>query len=338
MAYIPNELYVGFRSDGEDTLTCFMTPYAKDSAFTKRKKTIDDWRSKEMNSLIVPNKAQNGFRLVDTSRRYRTNNVLFRIIHPEFGAEFEISAENFMDILQNSDVIKGEIQEKLLIIRDGSKNILVIENSPEHLGSSNVDDNGKEIFLSKKDYNIGDRISVKGLGDVIYFGKNKVHYNDLDYQHIYGNNYSTGKIKFFLKNNCVDEHIYFIESENKVRTSTAPPKVLKFHESTNKTIEDVIGATIGWGNDIIYEVGELKDDSEYEYKLVPVKNSYGTKFIPVGNNQHEAVYYYNNQYSSYGTVILRDDGTIVDVNTNSRTGAYKPATGIIFYDWVKVRK
>ena len=48
--------------------------------------------------------------------------------------------------------------------------------------------------------------------------------------------------------------------------------------------------------------------------------------------------YYNKQYASYGTVILRDDGTIVDVNTNSRTGAYKPATGITFFDWVKVRK
>lgn len=338
MAYIPNELYVGFRSDSEDTLTCFMTPYAKDSAFTKRKKTIDDWASKEMNSLIVENKPQNGFRLVDTSRRYRTNNVLFRVIHPEFGAEFEISAENFMEILQNSDVIKGEIQEKLLIIREGAKNILVIENSPQHLGSSNVDEKGKEIFLSKNDYKVGDRISVKGMGDVIYFGKNKVHYNDLDYQHVYANNYSTGKINFILKSNCEDAYIYYVESEKKVLTSSAAPKVLKFHESTNKTIEDVIGATIGWGNDIIYEVGDLKDASEYEHKLVPMSKTYGIKFINAGGGQYEAVYYYNGQYSTYGTVILRDDGVIVNVNVSSRTGNYKSATGVSFYDFVKVRK
>lgn len=337
MAYIPNELYVGFRSDGEDTLTCFMTPYAKDSAFTKRKKTIDDWASKEMNTLIVDNKPQNGFRLVDTSRRYRTNNVLFRVIHPEFGAEFEITAENFMEILQNSDVVKGEIQEKLLIIRDGAKNVLVIENSPQHLGSSNVDENGKEIFLSKKDYKEGDRISVKGIGDVIYLGKNKIHYNGLDYQHSYSGYQHTG-IKFLLKNSCLHEYIYFIESENNVRTSSTPPKVLKFHESTNKTIEDVIGATIGWGNDVIYEVGELKDASEYEHKLVPMTNTYGIKFINAGAGQHEAVYYYNGQYSTYGTVILRDDGVIVNVNVNTRTGNYQSATGITFYDFVKVRK
>ena len=305
MAYIPNKLYVGFRADGEDTLTCFMTPLAKDSAFAKRKKTIDDWASKEMDSTEITNDARTGFRLVDTSRRWNSNNVVFRVIHPEVGAEFEISAENLSNIMSNTDIIKGEIQDKLLLIREGSKNILVIEGSPEHMGSSQVDENGKELFLKKDEYAIGDRISVKGWGECIYFGKNTLHSICLETNSYHSTN-------FKLADSKDDGYIIFLENRNEVRVLKALPKVLKKMESTNMTIDCVIGAGYGYREEI-YDVGDYKGDDAYEYKVVPFDNEWGYALLKNGSN-YDIVHKSGNRYIEYGTFVLCEDGKLVSVS------------------------
>lgn len=328
MAYIPNKLYVGFRADGEDTLTCFMTPLAKDSAFTKRKKTIDDWSSKEMDSTEITNDPRTGFRLVDTSRRWNSNNVVFRVIHPEVGAEFEISAENLSNIMSNTDIIKGEIQDKLLLIREGSKNILVIEGSPEHMGSSQVDENGKELFLKKDEYAIGDRISVKGYGECVYFGKSTVHTICLD-SHGYNSS------NFSLKEKSEDGYVLFFEKDNEVRVLKAVPKVLKKMESTTLTIDCVIGAEYSY-RDTVYDVGDHKGSDAYEYKIVPFAESWGYALIKTGSD-FEIVHKSGNRYTPYGTYVFREDGKFVSINYTANQ-MHQSVTGKTFYKVSKVLK
>lgn len=330
MAYIPNKLYVGFRADNEDTLTCFMTPLANDSAFTKRKKTIDDWASKDMSSTEISNEPRTGFRLVDTSRRWNSNNVVFRVIHPEVGAEFEISAENLSNIMSNTDIIKGEIQDKLLLIREGSKNILVIENSPEHKGSSEVDDNGKELFLKKDDYNIGDRVSVKGVGEVIYLGKNKVHYYEFTI-----NTYGASTVK--LNEGNESGHILYDNLAKKCYIHSAP-KVLKNLGSTEFTVNDIIGTNFGYRG-VVYEVGDLKEPEYYEYKLQKNDNTYSYSLLKNGSN-YEAVYKHGNQYSSYGSVTVDlPTGIISNITQFSTRSSYQQITnGMEFYQLIKVLK
>ena len=321
MAYIPNKLYVGFRADGEDTLTCFMTPLAKDSAFTKRKKTIDDWASKEMNSTEITNEPRDGFRLVDTSRRWNSNNVVFRVIHPEVGAEFEISAENLSNIMSNTDIMKGEIQDKLLLVREGSKNILVIEGSPEHLGSSNVDENGKELFLSKDEYSIGDRISVKGWGECVYFGKSKIQTISIDSKGYNSTN-------FLLEEKQDEGYVLFFDHNNEVKISTKVPKVLKKMESTGLTIDSVIGAKNGY-RETVYDVGEPKGSDVYEYKLIPFTEEWGYALIKNGSN-YDIVHKSGNRYTPYGTYVFREDGKFVLI-TSTTNHMHHSSTGKTFY-------
>ncbi len=330
MAYIPKKLYVGFRAVNDDTLTCFMTPLSDDAAFVKRKKTIDDWSSKEMQAVEITNEPRSGFRLVDTSRRWNSNNVVFRVIHPEVGAEFEISAENLSNIMSNTDIIKGEIQDKLLIIREGSKNILVIEGSDEHKGSSEVNDKGKEIFIPKSEYTIGDRIMVKGVGECVFFGKNKIHsmcVSNTDHYH---------NINFYSKEYSDEGYILFNDSTKKVSLISSLPKVLKKVESTNYKLQDLIGSDYSYKG-IIYDVGDLKDKDQYTYTLIPVTELYGYCFIKNGSN-YDAVYRSNLMHCNYGSVKLSEDGSITQLSGSLKSTPYVSGNGTTYYDFVKVIK
>lgn len=244
MAYIPNKFYCGFKSVGDDCLLGFMTPLAKDSAYDKRKSTIDAWRDTKMDATEVSNDPVTGFRFMDTERRYRTNNVLFRVFHPAIGAEFEITAENLLSLMGTCDIIKGEVQDKLLLIRDGSKNILVQENSSEHLGASSVDENGKEIFLSKDEYSIGDLISVKGKGKCVFLGTG----NYTTYKLAKHGAYYAAEFSFRLEFDSVKGSLIYFPKNDEIDI-VSKLQVLSRFESTTYTDTDMLNKTIYSGYD-----------------------------------------------------------------------------------------
>jgi len=181
--YVPEKYYVGFQSQGDDSLVGFFTPDDGDDKSKKRKQTVDGWSSPKLKSksTTITNEPRTGFRIVDTTRRYRTNNVLFRVLHPEVGAEFEISAENLNDLHQQCIIEYGEIKTELLFVRNGQNNILVVKDSTEHKNALTAMKNEQDkkaaiATINKKDIVVGSMLDIPYQGKVTYLGKHTVSY------------------------------------------------------------------------------------------------------------------------------------------------------------------
>lgn len=180
--YVPEKYYVGFQSQGQDSLVGFFTPDDGDEKSRKRKQTVDNWSNSKFQAATITNEPCTGFRIVDTARRSRTQNVLFRIIHPEVGAEFEISAENLNELHQQCIIEYGEVKTELLFVRDGTNNILVVKDSKEHKKALKdmEEEKAKKASvakINKKDIVPGTVLSVSSFyGDVYFMGKHKVSF------------------------------------------------------------------------------------------------------------------------------------------------------------------
>jgi len=130
--------YVGFQKNRYNTsetqrLLGFITPKTGansdgDSAFKKRKSTVDSWREKDIAPREIDNTPQHGFQIVDTATRYSTSNKLFRVLDPR-GFELEISSENLFDIIKECGIVRGLITDPMLWARHTQKPYLISGNS-----------------------------------------------------------------------------------------------------------------------------------------------------------------------------------------------------------------
>jgi len=132
----PEKYYVGFQknrySSGESfRMLGFATPNTGDSAFKKRKETVDRWSEKDLTPLDMENKPTHGFKIVDAVSRYSTDNKKFRIEDPR-GFELEISVYNLFDIITKHTIVQGTIMEPMLWGRSGQDNYLISSASEEY--------------------------------------------------------------------------------------------------------------------------------------------------------------------------------------------------------------
>lgn len=177
---IYDKFYVGFQknrynSTDDQRLLGFAT-YVEDNAkFQKRKETVDKWSDNDIKPIYIENKPLHGFKIVDTVSRWSTNNKLFRVLDPR-GFEFEITAENLFDIIQNAGVVKGMITEAMLLARPAhhsGKNYLLSENSDEYK-------NYLKGPAAKAKMVPGNLMSHPGHKDIIYRYEGKFAYNILN--------------------------------------------------------------------------------------------------------------------------------------------------------------
>lgn len=127
------KFYVGFQknrySKSDPTrMLGFATYITNDNAYEKRKSSVDKWRDKTIDPIVIDNTPTTGFKIVETVERYSTSNKLFRIRDPR-GFELEISAENLFDVITNYTIVKGEIIEPLVWAREKGNNYLISSNS-----------------------------------------------------------------------------------------------------------------------------------------------------------------------------------------------------------------
>lgn len=119
------------------TILGFATPYELTKAGEKRRSTVDGWargwygqnKQTKYPAVIVDNTPKD-FEVISLIRRsYRTNNVLWRIKHPD-GFELEITSENLSMIIEEVGILKGgRIPNKCVFIRIGSQNHLIPEGT-----------------------------------------------------------------------------------------------------------------------------------------------------------------------------------------------------------------
>lgn len=190
---------VQYRGDtnNESGLLGFASPYTRDAAFEKRKHTQDSWAygpgitvtidtednvsvsgegsggygrgSWDAGSLfiancfprIIPNEPQTGFELAKSVRRSGwsgSGNVVWRITDPR-GFDLEITSENFASILNCAVVDHGVILGKCVWGREGSRNVLLPENSePYQAAMKQTERVSRRVSL--RDVQLGDTIEI----------------------------------------------------------------------------------------------------------------------------------------------------------------------------------
>lgn len=190
MIKVPEQYYVGIRpKSGNDIPLGFATPFGKDSAFQKRKATVDNWTGKTDNGArfeTYDNVLLEGFRISQEVRRHGWNggNVVWRIEDPR-GFELEISSANFASIVDCCVLDKGVISGKCIWGREGSANILLPENSGPYKEAMTFTELSKKS-VSKADLEIGQFVRMKDGTIAVYCGAYHGFGLDFDSETIYG--------------------------------------------------------------------------------------------------------------------------------------------------------
>lgn len=190
---IPKKFYVSRNYRGTEEVLGFMVVADAEhtKAFQKKKETADRWaRGSQVEPIYVDNVPRTGFQIVTNVSRYSTSNVVWRCYHPE-GFEFEITSDNFMDLIQTSTIIEGAIQEELFFT-DNKK-----------LVSTKTKLFAKEIALEEKKAEQATLLSTIEEGDIFEFAEE-------NYREMYKDKYQyCGKYHVLVMNKtkplCVPE-------------------------------------------------------------------------------------------------------------------------------------
>lgn len=131
---IPDQHYIGFvlnrSSNGQMNKLplAFMTPYGTDKAFEKRKQTVHAWVSRShhgkqvIDPVIVKNEPLVGFRILGCVQRMGGHK--WRVEDPR-GFELEISSDNFLTLVEEGVLDRGEVLESCIWARGQSDNYLL---------------------------------------------------------------------------------------------------------------------------------------------------------------------------------------------------------------------
>lgn len=154
------------------------------------------------------NLPKTGFRLEKDVKRskdwFGTGRTLFRIVHP-LGITFEISSNNFSEIVLHCDLEKGEIKEPCVLAWDGKDLALIPTNTDEYLEHVKHTEMIEEGFLKSKELIIGKPYRNKNKGfEGWYVGK--VPQLDIDRNFEYSNG--------SYYNRTVSKYIYNIKFKN----------------------------------------------------------------------------------------------------------------------------
>lgn len=171
--------------DTENPVLSFMTPNTDDASYQKRLVTLKSWCTisgpynyvtRQYDAVVqntnnlheLSNEPISGFRIMNATSRYSTDNKFFRLIDPR-GYVLEISTGNLEVILQTSDIQKGGyISEPCVWGRQGNNNILVAVSSEAYSKSVKF---AETQTSNIKDIAVKDIVKFKDGTEYTYLGE-----------------------------------------------------------------------------------------------------------------------------------------------------------------------
>lgn len=193
------EYYVGFSKERynnteDQRILGFATPKDRTKAYEKRKNTVDSWSDNDIESKVIENTPQYGFKLLESFKRYKGNKG-YRLFDPR-GFELEISVENMLDVILSCTIAKGLITDKMVWMRNGAQNWLVSEDNSAYKERNN-------LVKKTSALNIGTFYVHPAVDTIYYKYLGKVHYNMIHKDSVnnydrppsrYGYNYHARKV------------------------------------------------------------------------------------------------------------------------------------------------
>ena len=174
--YIPKKVKVGFQNR-KDTFTqklAYVT-YYDDKGVLRKEKSWDGWRDKKIDPVDLDNVPHSGFTLnKDVYRdggRFGSGHNHIRV-YDDRGAEFEISPENLIFILMNTNCVKRCLEGEFVYSWNGTELVLLPTSCVEYKES--------QEFTSLRTKKISSRDLVPGLWykmktkdntDLLYLGR-----------------------------------------------------------------------------------------------------------------------------------------------------------------------
>lgn len=134
--FIPNKIIVGFQNrSGTFTGKLAYVIYEDEKGKLRKQDSWDNWRDKDIPFIELDNNPQSGFvfnKGVQRSGDYFGSGRSVIRVYDSRDFEFEISVDNLIGILMNSDVSKRDIVEECVFAWSGKDLILLPINSEEY--------------------------------------------------------------------------------------------------------------------------------------------------------------------------------------------------------------
>lgn len=148
---VPSKIYVA-RSEYNLSVQGHMVRMPESDAsnseiksFESRKRTADSNSPGKLPAIEIKNEPRSGFKIIGMSRRSRTQNVYWNIMHPE-GFEFECTSDNMDSILQNCNIMCGGIQDEMFFTTNFK---LVSTNMPEYRNLIKIKNEIKKVNMAE---------------------------------------------------------------------------------------------------------------------------------------------------------------------------------------------
>lgn len=157
--FIPTRIRVGFQTR-QDTFTGKLAYviYYDEKNKLRKERSWESWRDNSIEALEFDNTPMNGFifnKGIQRSREwFGSGRSVFRVFAPH-DFEFEINADNLLNLLMHSDVSKREILEQCVFAWHGTELILLPTNSVEYQESVK--------YTEKQSMKVSAKELVKGI-------------------------------------------------------------------------------------------------------------------------------------------------------------------------------
>jgi len=173
--YIPKTIRVGYQTrDDTYTKRLAYVIYYDDKGKLRKETSWEGWRDKKIDPEEFDNVPHNGFVLNKDVRRdnynwFGSGRSMVRVFDPR-GIEFEITVENLIGVLMNTDCIKRQIEGECVYAWQGKELVLLPTNSEEYIKATTYTSlQSKKI--SAKDLVLGCSYKTKKEENLIYLGR-----------------------------------------------------------------------------------------------------------------------------------------------------------------------
>lgn len=204
--FIPTKIRVGFQKR-DDTFTGMLAYliYFDEKGQLRKESSFNSWRDNNIPYIEFENKPTNGFifnKGIKRDGHFGSGRSVIRVHHPD-DFEFEISVDNLIGILMNTDVSKRDIQGECVFAWAGKDLVLLPTNSLEYEAALNFTAK-QDLNFCTKDLKIGHTYAQKKSDTLIkYLGY-------FDYNNSYINIRNFKKIKYTKKHIFYDSNMNFI--------------------------------------------------------------------------------------------------------------------------------
>lgn len=173
--FIPKKLKVGFQNRKETyTGKLAYVIYYDVKGLLHKVSSWEGWRDKNIPSLEVDNTPQSGFCLNKDVKRFNwshfgSNRSYIRVYDPR-GIEFEVTPENLIGILTETDCLKRGLEGNFVYAYKGSELILLPCASEEYQKAVEHTER-QNLSISAKDLKIGCSYTTKNGEEIVYVGR-----------------------------------------------------------------------------------------------------------------------------------------------------------------------